>query len=70
MPLEELKLLTLRNTQVLRLFLVDSYFPIISVLYSVVYIIISPFVIYHLTTTLCVFRFTDCDYPFYIFKLF
>jgi hypothetical protein len=34
-----------------------------------VYIIVSPFVIYFLTITLCVFRFTDCDYSFGISKL-
>jgi hypothetical protein len=70
MLLEEQKLLTLPSTQGLRLFLVVSYLPILSVLYSVVYIIVSPFVIYLLAITLCVCRFTDCDYPFDIFKLF
>ena len=71
MPLEERKLLTLRSTQVLRLFLVGSYLPILSVLHSVGYIIVSPFVFFIFwQITLCVFLFTDCDYPFGIFKLF
>ena len=69
MPLGKKILLTLRSTQVLRLFLVGSYFPILSVLYSVVCIIVSPSVIYFVAIALCVFRFTDCDYPFGIFKL-
>jgi hypothetical protein len=69
MSLEEQILLTIRSTQVLRVFLVGSYLPILSVLYSVVCIIVSPFVIYFLAIALCVFRFTDCDYSFGIFKL-
>ena len=69
MSLEEQILLTIRSTQVLRIFLVGSYLPILSVLYSVVCIIVSPFVIYFLAIALCVFRFTDCDYSFGIFKL-
>ena len=70
MSLGEQILLTLRSTQVLRLFLVVSYLPVLSVLYCVVCIIVNPFVIYFLAITLCVFLFTDCDYPFCIFKLF
>ena len=69
MSLGEQILLKLRSTQVLRLFLVGSYLPILSVLYSVVCIIVSPFVIYFLAIALCICRFTDCDYPFGIFKL-
>ena len=69
MSLGEQILLTLRSTQVLRLFLVGSYFSILSVLYSVVCIIVSPFVIYCLAITLCICRFTNCDYSFGIFKL-
>ena len=46
MSLVEQILLTLRSTQFLRLFLVGSYLPILSVLYCVVCIIVSPFVIY------------------------
>ena len=68
MSLEEQILLTLRSTQVLRLFLVGSHLPILSVLYNVVYIIVSPFVIYFLAIALCVF--TDCDYLIGMFKLF
>jgi hypothetical protein len=70
MLLEEQKLLTLRSTQVLRLFLVGSYLPILSVLYSVVYIIVSPFVIYLFGNYVVSFDIQDCDYPFDIFKLF
>jgi hypothetical protein len=69
MSLEEQILLTLRSTQVFRLLLVGSYLPILSVLYSVVYIIVSPFVIYCLAIAVCVFGFTDCEYLFDIFKL-
>ena len=43
MSLGEQILLTLRSTQVLRLFLVGSYLPILIVLYSVVCVIVSPF---------------------------
>ena len=39
-------MLALRKTQVLRLLLVVSYLSILSVLYSGVYIIVSPFAIY------------------------
>ena len=70
MLLEEQKLLTLQSTQVLRLFLVVSYLSILSVLYSVVYIIVSPFVIYLFGNYVVCLSIYDCDYPFDIFKLF
>ena len=38
-----------------------------SIITSVVYIIVSHFVIDHLAIALYVFRFTDCDYPFGIY---
>ena len=38
---------------------------------SVLYIVVCPFVLFHLTIVVSdLFRFTDSDYPFGIFKLF
>ena len=68
MLLVKQKLLTLRSTCYQPVSYCVSYLSILSVLYCVLYIIVSPFVIYLLAITLCVFRCTDCDYPFDIFK--
>ena len=51
-------------------FKLASRCSIFSFLCSILWIVVCPFVLFRLVIVLSVFRFTDSDYPFGIFKLF